>query len=136
MRAKFKSEISAYLLAIALLLAAPRRIAAQDQQDQDQQHSQSSPAELWPWLKQGQLSFNVRYRFEAFERDGAPFTATAYAPTLRLALGYETPAFHGFSLFAHGEAVIVTGPADYSDPLVPLKIAPIAPPSSILEASK
>lgn len=112
---------------MALLLAAPRRISAQDQQDQNQQHSQSSPTELWRWLKRGQVSANARYRLEAFERDGAPFTAPAYAPTLRLALGYETPAFRGFSLFAQGEAVIVTGPADYSDPTLPPQNRPDRP---------
>jgi hypothetical protein len=56
-----------------------------------------------------------------------PFTATAYAPTLRLALGYETPAFHGFSVFAQGEAVFVTGPADYSVPLLPSQNRPNLP---------
>ena len=79
---------------------------------------------LWPWLKEGKISFSSRWRLEAFERDGAPFTATAYAPTLRLALGYETPAYRGFSIFAQGEAVIVTGPADYSVPALPLAEPP------------
>jgi hypothetical protein len=82
---------------------------------------------MWSWLKEGKISFNSRFRFEGFERDGAPFTATAYAPTLRLALGYETPAYHGFSLFAQGEAVIVTGPADYSDPALPSQNRPNLP---------
>ncbi len=82
---------------------------------------------MWSSLKEGKISFNSRFRFEGFERDGAPFTATAYAPTLRLALGYETPAFHGFSLFAQGEAVIVTGPADYSDPTLPSQNRPNLP---------
>jgi len=82
---------------------------------------------MWSWLKEGKISFNSRFRFEGFERDGAPFTATAYAPTLRLALGYETPAYHGFSLFAQGEAVIVTGSADYSDPALPSQNRPNLP---------
>jgi len=82
---------------------------------------------MWSWLKEGKISFNSRFRFEGFERDGAPFTATAYAPTLRLALGYETPTYHGFSVFAQGEAVIVTGPADYSDPTLPSQNHPNLP---------
>jgi len=82
---------------------------------------------MWSWLKEGKISFNARFRFEGFERDGAPFTGTAYAPTLRLALGYETPVYHGFSFFAQGEAVIVTGPADYSVPLLPLQNRPNLP---------
>ena len=88
---------------------------------------ESASPELWPWLKEGKISFNARFRLEGFERDGAPFTGTAYAPTLRLALGYETPAYHGFSAFAQGEAVIVTGPADYSVPLLPSQNRPNLP---------
>jgi hypothetical protein len=79
----------------------------------------STPNSLWQWLKRGSISGEARFRFEAFEQDGAPFTAPAYAPTLRLALGYETPSFRGFSLFAQGEAVIITGPADFNDPTLP-----------------
>src|SRR5207302_5412679 len=51
----------------------------------------------------------------------------AYAPTLRIALGYGTPAFHGFTAFAQGEAVAVTGPADYSDPTRPPQNRPDRP---------
>jgi hypothetical protein len=97
-------------------------LAAQDQAPQE-----SASRGLWPWLKEGKISFNTRFRFEGFQRDGAPFTATAYVPTLRLALGYETPAFHGFSVFAQGEAVFVTGPADYSVPLLPSQNRPNLP---------
>jgi hypothetical protein len=46
---------------------------------------------------------------------------------LRLALGYETPPFHGFTAFASGEAVIVTGPADYSVPALPSQNRPNLP---------
>jgi hypothetical protein len=103
-------------------ILGPVRLSAQDQ-------SQPEPAERWPlaWLKEGKLSFSTRYRFEAFERDGAPFTGTAYAPTLRIALGYETPSFKGFSVFAQGEAVIVTGPANYSVPNRPSQNRPNLP---------
>jgi hypothetical protein len=94
---------------------------------QDQPPAESSAWRLWPWLKEGKLSFSARYRFEGFERDGAPFTGTAYAPTLRLALGYETPAWQGFSIFAQGEGVFVTGPADYSVPLLPSQNRPNLP---------
>jgi hypothetical protein len=101
-------------LVVIFCTLAPIHLGAQDQSPQE-------PAARWPWLwlKDGKLSFSTRLRFEAFERDGAPYTSPAYAPTLRLALGYETPSFHGFTAFAQGEAVIVTGPADYSDPTLP-----------------
>src|ERR1700722_15232456 len=94
---------------------------------QDQPPAESSAWRLWPWLKEGKLSFTARYRFEGFERDGAPFTGTAFAPTLRVALGYETPAWEGFSVFAQGEGVFVTGPADYSVPLLPSQYRPNLP---------
>jgi hypothetical protein len=94
---------------------------------QDQTPQEPASHVLWSWLNEGKISSNTRFRFEAFERDGAPFTATAYAPTLRLSLGYETPAFHGFSAFAQGEAVFVTGPADYSDPTLPSQNRPDRP---------
>src|SRR5579863_10190136 len=115
-----------------LCSVAPPPVAAQDEgaQDeapQDQPPQEAAPSALWPWLKEGKISFNARFRIEGFERDGAPFTATAYAPTLRLALGYETPAYRGFSVFAQGEAVIVTGPADYSDPTLPSQNRPNLP---------
>ena len=129
MRSNWRPKTLALFLGAALLIAAPRKLRAQDQQD-----SKSAPHQLWDWLKEGQISANVRYRFETFERDGAPFTAPAYAPTLRLALGYETPSFHGFSTFAQGEAAVVTGPADYSDPTLPSRIVRIALRSWIQEA--
>src|SRR5580700_6780581 len=98
---------SSFLLAIFCSIA-PARIAAQDQPvqspapqsqlqanqapqsgaQQNQAAPESAPREFWSWLKEGKIAFNARYRFEAFERDGAPFTGTAYAPTLRLMLGY------------------------------------------------
>ena len=106
----------------AFLFAAPIEFRAQDQQQPE-----STPHAAWDWLKQGRIDLNVRYRFEAFERGGAPFTAPAYAPTLRLATGYETPSFYGFSIFAQGEAVAVTGPADYSDPTRPSQNRPDRP---------
>jgi hypothetical protein len=107
----------------AISLAAPRLAEAQDSPAPEK----PAPRTLWSIAKEGTLSFIARYRLEAFERDGAPFTATAFAPTLRLALGYATPEFHGFSLFAQGEAVIVTGPADYSDPTLPSQNRPNLP---------
>lgn len=104
-----------------LCLLAPLKVQAQ------QQPQESTSRSLWSRLEDGKLSFSARYRFETFERDGAPFTAPAYAPTLRIALGYETPLFHGFSVFAQGEAVIVTGPADYNDPTLPSQVRPNRP---------
>jgi hypothetical protein len=101
--------------------------AAPDLPAQDQQEPPSAPRVAWNWLEQGHISANIRYRFETFERDGAPFTAPAYAPTLRLAAGYETPLFHGFTAFAQGEAVEITGPADYNDPTLPPQTRPDRP---------
>jgi hypothetical protein len=122
MNLQWASKIVALSLGVIFCCVAPLSVAAQDPAPQE-------PASrwLWSWLKEGKISFNTRFRFEGFERDGAPFTATAYAPTLRLALGYETPAFHGFSIFAQGEAVFVTGPADYSVPNLPSQNRPNLP---------
>ena len=86
---------------------------------------------LWDLVRQGTISADARYRFEMFDRDGAPFTGTAYAPTLRLALGYATPVFHGLSAYAEGDSVLVTGPADYSIPTLPSQNRPDRP--AILE---
>ena len=122
MNLQWASKIVALSLGVIFCCVAPLSVAAQDPAPQE-------PASrwLWSWLKEGKISFNTRFRFEGFARDGAPFTATAYAPTLRLALGYETPAFHGFSIFAQGEAVFVTGPADYSVPNLPSQNRPNLP---------
>ncbi len=122
MNSKWALRIVALSLGAIFSSVTPLQLAAQDQAPQE-----SASRRLWPWLKEGKISFNTRFRFEGFQRDGAPFTATAYAPTLRLALGYETPAFHGFSVFAQGEAVFVTGPADYSVPLLPSQNRPNLP---------
>lgn len=137
MNLNWAPKISAFLLTLIFCSIALLSLAAQDQTPQDQTVQEEPPQAqapkeqtsnwLWPWLKEGKISFNSRFRFEGFERDGAPFTATAYAPTLRLALGYETAAYHGFSIFAQGEAVIVTGPADYSDPTLPSQNRPNLP---------
>jgi hypothetical protein len=78
-------------------------------------------------LKQGKISADLRYRFDTFDREGAPFTGDAYAPTLRIALGYETESYHGFSAFAQGAAVLITGPADYSIPTLPSQNRPDRP---------
>src|SRR5216684_2302634 len=122
MKPKWSSKIVALSLGAIFCSVAPLQLAAQDQAAQE-----SSSRLPWSWRKEGKISFNSRFRFEGFERDGAPFTATAYAPTLRLALGYETPGFHGFSVLAQGESVIVTGPADYNDPTLPSQFRPNLP---------
>jgi Alginate export len=122
MRSKCSSNTLAVSLAAALFLAAAPSLAAQDQLQ-----PQSLTHETWDWLRRGQISANIRYRFETFERDGSPFTAPAYAPTLRLAAGYQTPSFHGFTFFAQAEAVEITGPADYNDPTLPPQLRPDRP---------
>lgn len=116
-------RVAVPILVAASACASQLRLSAQDQPAAAESH----PDSLWSFLKRGKLSFSVRFRFEAFERDGAPFTAPAYAPTLRAALGYETPAFHSFSVFAQGEGVAVTGPADYSVPALPSMNRPDRP---------
>lgn len=121
MRSNWISKLLAVSISAALYILAAPRVAAQDQQPE------SAPHGAWDWLKQGRPDLNIRYRFEVFERDGTPFTAPAYAPTLRLAAGYETPSFHGFSAFAQGEAVEITGPANYSDPTLPSQNRPDRP---------
>lgn len=131
------SGITVLVLAAAFLGAMPGPLAAQDQAPQEPAARQepapaettkdSAPPSLWSWLKEGKISLNARYRFEGFERDGAPFTGTAYAPTLRIAPGYETPEFHGFSAFAEFNAVLVTGPADYSVATIPSQDRPDRP---------
>src|SRR5258708_7857906 len=112
MKLSSSSRFVALYVCGILCFIAPLALDAQDQVE-------TAPPSLWSRLKEGKVSAEARYRFEAFERDGAPFTAPAYAPTLRIALGYETPTFHGFAAFAEGAALIVTGPADYSIPSVP-----------------
>jgi hypothetical protein len=127
-----------FLLSAAVVCAfSLQQVSAHDQpaQDapiparttQDAKPQKSAPHELWSLLKEGKISFSTRWRFESFERDGAPFTGTAEAPTWRIALGYETPAYRGFTVFAQGEAVIVTGAANYSIPQVPSQNRPDLP---------
>lgn len=82
---------------------------------------------LWGTLREGRFLADLRYRFEGYERDGSPYTGTAYAPTLRIALGHETADFHGLSGFAQGAGVVVTGPADYSVPTLPSQDRPDRP---------
>ena len=126
MRSNWSSNVFALCVGAALSMSVPARLTAQDQHEPE-----SAPHAAWDWLKRGHPYANIRYRFETFERDGAPFTAPAYAPTLRLALGYETPSFHGISSFAQLETVQITGPADYNDPTLPRQNRPDRP--SILD---
>ena len=115
--------IAFLVLGVMFLCFDPAHLDAQDHPAA----AESTPNSLWSFLKKGKISFAVRFRFEAFERDGAPFTAPSYAPTLRTVLGYETPAFHGFSVLAQGEYVAVIGPADYSVPALPSMSRPDRP---------
>ncbi len=122
----------ALFLGIILCPILPLPVAAQDQATQDPATQaaapqESAPRELSSFLKEGKISFSTRWRFESFERDGAPFTGTSEAPTWRIALGYETPAYRGFTAFAQGEAVMVTGPDNYSVPSLPSQNHPNLP---------
>jgi hypothetical protein len=114
MKWKRARAISTLFLSAIFWCISPGPVAAQNQPA-----SEPAPSSRWSFVKKGKLSLAVRFRFEAFERDGVPFTAPAYAPTLRAALGYETVSYHGFSAFAQGEGVAVTGPADYNVPALP-----------------
>jgi hypothetical protein len=114
-------------LAVLFLSAMFWCIGPDPVEAQSQPAPEPAPSSRWSFVKKGKLSLTVRFRFEAFERDGAPFTAPSYAPTLRAALGYETMSYHGFSAFAQGEAVAVTGPADYSVPALPSMSRPDRP---------
>jgi hypothetical protein len=122
MKLKWASRIVALSVGAIFCSVVPLQVAAQDQAPQ----GPASPG-VWSRLKEGKISFSTRFRFEGFEREGAPFTGTAYAPTLRLAPGYETPAFQGFSVFAQVEAVFVTGSANYSIPTIPSQNRPDRP---------
>jgi len=104
----------------AFCLVIPLGLRAEDGQN-------TAASELWTTLRQGKVAIDLRYRFETFERDGSPFTDNSYAPTLRIALGYETQSFYGFSALAQGAAVLVTGPADYSVPTLPSQDRPDRP---------
>ena len=57
----------AVLVCSVVFIGVPLNLAAQDQVE-------SKPSSLWSLVKEGKFSGEVRYRFEAFERDGAPFT--------------------------------------------------------------
>ena len=113
-------KLDSILLALVVALGLPRSLTAQDQAD-------GTMVAFWNALEKGKFSGEARYRFEAFERAGSPFTGGSFAPTLRLALGYETPSVHGFSAFAQGAGVIITGPADYSIPTFPSMNRPNRP---------
>jgi hypothetical protein len=116
----WKTRNFGLFIGVVLFLVAPRELVAQDL-------GKWAYRSLWSQLKLGKISADIRYRFETFERDGAPFTAPAFAPTLRLGLGYETASFHGFSAYAQGVAVFVTGPPDYSIPKLPSQNRPDRP---------
>lgn len=112
--------ISALCIGVALCLLAPLEMAAQEPE-------QTASRSIWSEVKQGKISADIRYRFETFQRDGAPYTGAADASTLRVGLGYQTLTYHGFSAFAQGDATFVIGPADYSVPTLPSMNRPNRP---------
>jgi hypothetical protein len=66
----------------------------------------------------GKFSGAARYRYEIYEQDSVPgsttaangkIDGTAVASTVRLALGYETLPFHGFTSFVEMEGVYAVG---------------------------
>ncbi len=58
-------------------------------------------------VEQGELTIDLRYRFEFVEED--PFTENAYASTLRSALTYESGSFRGLFAGLSLESVIPVG---------------------------
>jgi len=120
MKLTWGTRVLVLVVCAVLCLAAPFTLTAQEP-------GESASRSPWQYLKEGKISAEARYRFEAFERDGSPFTAPAYAPTLKITLGYKTPPFHGFSAFAQGVAILVTGSADYSIPTSPSQNRPDRP---------
>jgi hypothetical protein len=62
----------------------------------------------------GKPAVALRYRYEYLDRED--LARHARASTLRAALGYETQAFHGFSVFGQFEGVTSVGPTDYKLP--------------------
>ena len=80
MNLKWASRIAALSLGAFFCSVSPHCVAAQDQVPQAQAPQEPASRWLWSWFKDGKISFNARFRIEGFERDGPPFTATAYAP--------------------------------------------------------
>ena len=60
----------------------------------------------------GQITFNLRYRFEHVDQDGIE---TANGDPIRLRLGYMTPEFSGFQAFAEFEGNTPVFADDYND---------------------
>ena len=114
------ARVSALCIGAVVCLVIPIEVQAQASED-------PGPRWIWSQIKQGTISADVRYRFEAYQRDGAPFTAPSYAPTLRVGLGYETRSYYGFSALAQGDATFVIGSADYSVPTLPSMNRPTRP---------
>jgi hypothetical protein len=112
--------ILAFWMGLLVCLGAPPGAQAQGLPD-------AAPSWIWSQFKQGTFSADARYRFEAFQRDGAPFTDPAYASTLRIALGYQTRSYLGFSAFVEGDSTLRLGPADYSVPSLPSMHRPNRP---------
>lgn len=71
---------------------------------------------LLEMFTKGKFSGQARYRFEIQDQDSSPTTPMAddlgIASTVRLALGFETAEYYGFSLFAEGEGVLRLGYED------------------------
>ncbi len=64
-------------------------------------------------LRAGKVSATIRYRYEQVDQKG--FSDEAQASTVRLAFGYETGLWHGFSAFAQFEGVYGVGQQLYND---------------------
>ena len=84
----------------------------------------AAPTNWLAILKQGKLTASARYRYEIFDRDEPAYPQAPEASTLRLALGYETPTFYGFSALAEYEGVYALGPSDYNIPNDPAQHKP------------
>lgn len=93
MHKKSPSPMGAIAVAAIFLIAAPSLQASIDE-------------DIENLLKVGggQFKIDLRYRFEYVDQDDTPgITQTAKADTLRLRLGYLTPAFYGLTAYAEYE---------------------------------
>lgn len=88
--------------------------------------------DLWEAITNGEIKFNLRYRFEHVEDDFRPGGISlkdANASTLRTAISYQSGAFHGFSTFLELEQVSRIFGGDYNEGLgAPSRYATVVDP--------
>lgn len=81
-------------------------------------------------LTKGKVSLNLRYRYEVYAQDSSravPISRNAQASTMRLALGYLTNSYVGFSAFGEYQGVLPLGVTRYRMATVPGRNDPTLP---------